>query len=216
MPISPEHGNIKNSIAGIATLTALVGATAAYQEYDSSTVASVDLMAEVQAEERARNNKMLVRQAGVLASERVFPDRSSRSADTTAPTIDMTTTSTVPATTTTASTTTSLAPTTTIPPPPPPATVDGEWRQVPLGEFVSTCYALTPKGTRGGPGSIAVDPRVIPMGTELEVEGYGRGQARDTGGDIKGRRIDVWLPTISQCMQWGRRAVEVTMLERAG
>ncbi len=109
-------------------------------------------------------------------------------------------------------TTTTAVPEPVVPTQPP--TIEGEWRRIDLGTFESTCYALPPKGTQGGPGSIAVDPRVIPMGTELDVEGYGRGQARDTGRAIKGRIIDVWKPSVEECMQWGRRAVRVVMLER--
>lgn len=82
-----------------------------------------------------------------------------------------------------------------------------------LGNFVSTCYALPPKGNRGGPGSVAVDPRVIPMGTPLYVEGYGSGAARDTGGDIKGNRIDIWKQSVEECRQWGRRTVAVYRTE---
>lgn len=82
-----------------------------------------------------------------------------------------------------------------------------------LGRFEATCYALTPKkGGQGGPGSIAVDPRVIPLGTKLWVEGYGAGAARDTGGAIKGRRVDVWLSTDAACLKWGRRMVEVRVV----
>lgn len=81
-----------------------------------------------------------------------------------------------------------------------------------LGTFEATCYALTgttASGAPAGPGSIAVDRRVIPLGTELAVEGYGRGDARDTGGAIRGRRIDVWLSTVAACRAWGRRSVTV-------
>lgn len=79
-----------------------------------------------------------------------------------------------------------------------------------LGYFEATCYELrgaTASGSPAGPGSIAVDPRVIPLGTKLRVEGYGDGVAADTGGAIKGRRIDVWKS--SGCREWGRRSVLV-------
>lgn len=85
-----------------------------------------------------------------------------------------------------------------------------------LGVFEATCYSLTGKtatGSEAGPGSIAVDPAVIPLGTELEVEGYGRGAAVDTGGAIRGRRIDVWKSSEAACLEWGRRPVEVFVVE---
>jgi len=59
---------------------------------------------------------------------------------------------------------------------------------------------------------IAVDPRVIPLGTKVHVEGYGEATALDTGGAIKGNRIDVLLPTDSQANAWGRKQVKVTIL----
>ena len=80
----------------------------------------------------------------------------------------------------------------------------------------STAYCLrgyTASGTYVGPGTIAVDPRVIPLGTRVYVSGYGYATARDTGGAIKGHKIDVWLPTLGQCYQWGYRTVTVTILD---
>ena len=65
-------------------------------------------------------------------------------------------------------------------------------------------------------GVIAVDPRVIPLGTLCFVEGYGFAIAADTGGAIKGNIIDVCLPTMSQVRNWGRRKVVVHVFnERA-
>ncbi|MHB0976907.1 MAG: 3D domain-containing protein [Candidatus Aquicultorales bacterium] len=71
----------------------------------------------------------------------------------------------------------------------------------------------TASGASVGPGSIAVDPRVIPLGTRLWIEGYGEGIANDTGGAIVGNIIDVWLPSYEQCIQWGRRWVTVEILD---
>lgn len=85
-----------------------------------------------------------------------------------------------------------------------------------LGTFSVTCYSLrgtTASGAPAGPGSIAVDPAVIPLGTELEVDGYGRGVAADTGGAIRGRRLDVWKSSSSECLKWGRRSVSVRVLD---
>ncbi|ULF48706.1 lytic transglycosylase [Bacillus phage BillyBob] len=59
---------------------------------------------------------------------------------------------------------------------------------------------------------VAVDPRVIPLGSRIYVEGYGEAIAGDTGGAIKGNRIDVLMPSKSQSSDWGRKTVQVTIL----
>ncbi len=59
---------------------------------------------------------------------------------------------------------------------------------------------------------IAVDPRVIKLGTKVHVEGYGYAIAGDTGGAIKGKKIDVFMPNKSQAYQWGRKNVKVKVL----
>ncbi len=71
----------------------------------------------------------------------------------------------------------------------------------------------TASGTWPAVGTAAVDPKVIPLGTKLYIEGYGPAVALDTGGAIKGHIIDVYLPTESECWQWGRRMVEVRVIE---
>lgn len=72
---------------------------------------------------------------------------------------------------------------------------------------------LTASGTdlRENPQAVAVDPSVIPLGTVVEVQGYGVALALDTGGAIKGNIIDVHFPTVAQCTKWGRRQVQVTI-----
>lgn len=60
---------------------------------------------------------------------------------------------------------------------------------------------------------IAVDPSVIPLGSEVYVEGYGRAIAGDIGGAIKGNRIDIHVPTKEEAYQWGVREVEITILD---
>lgn len=60
---------------------------------------------------------------------------------------------------------------------------------------------------------IAVDPRIIPFGTKVWVEGYGYAVAGDTGGAIKGNRIDVLMPTESQAEAWGRKQVKIKVLQ---
>lgn len=60
---------------------------------------------------------------------------------------------------------------------------------------------------------IAVDPNVIPLGTQVYVEGYGYAVAGDTGGAIKGNKIDVHLPTKEEAYNWGRKTVNITIVE---
>lgn len=59
---------------------------------------------------------------------------------------------------------------------------------------------------------IAVDPRVIPLGTKVWVEGYGEAIAGDTGGAIKGHKIDVFIPSYDRAMQWGVKKVKMRVL----
>jgi 3D (Asp-Asp-Asp) domain-containing protein/LysM repeat protein len=59
---------------------------------------------------------------------------------------------------------------------------------------------------------ISVDPSVIPLGTKVYVEGYGMAVAADTGGAIKGDRIDVYMPSESQAVQFGAKEVTVKIL----
>lgn len=58
-------------------------------------------------------------------------------------------------------------------------------------------------------GIAAVDPNVIPLGTNLYVEGYGQALAADTGGAIKGNRIDLAFESHQEALNWGRRGVNV-------
>lgn len=60
---------------------------------------------------------------------------------------------------------------------------------------------------------IAVDPNVIPLGSKVYVEGYGEAIAGDIGGAIKGHRVDLFIPNREDALRFGRRNVEVTLLE---
>ena len=70
----------------------------------------------------------------------------------------------------------------------------------------------TATGARATYGIIAVDPRVIPLGTRIYVPGYGYGVAADTGGAIKGNKIDLCFDTRAEAMAWGRRTVTIIIL----
>lgn len=61
------------------------------------------------------------------------------------------------------------------------------------------------------PRVVAVDPKVIPLGTKVKIEGYGTYISADTGGAIKGNRIDIHFQTVKECFDFGRRDVKVTI-----
>lgn len=61
-------------------------------------------------------------------------------------------------------------------------------------------------------GVIAVDPSVIPLGTKVYIEGYGYAVARDTGGAVKGNKIDLHMPTLEKAKQFGRKTVKVKII----
>lgn len=70
----------------------------------------------------------------------------------------------------------------------------------------------TASGTPLVRGTCAVDPRVIPLGTKMYVEGYGNCTALDTGGAIKGSRVDILVDSKGEARNWGRRTVKVHIL----
>ncbi len=75
------------------------------------------------------------------------------------------------------------------------------------------CNSYAAIGMRATRGIVAVDPRIIPLGTRLYVDGYGPAIAADTGGAIKGNRIDLCVPTKHEAYSWGRRTVKVVVLD---
>lgn len=80
------------------------------------------------------------------------------------------------------------------------------------------CDTVTATGTRVHRGTAAVDPRFIPYGTRMFIVSsdgsyvYGIAAAEDCGGDIKGDRMDLYLPTHAQCTAFGRRVCTVYFL----
>jgi 3D (Asp-Asp-Asp) domain-containing protein len=70
----------------------------------------------------------------------------------------------------------------------------------------------TASGMKAEYGVVAVDPKVIALGTRLFIEGYGYAIAGDTGGAIRGRRIDLCFGTYEECVKFGRRKVTVYIL----
>ena len=84
--------------------------------------------------------------------------------------------------------------------------------------YVATAYSLRGKTASGrmvSRGLIAADPRFLPLGSRVRLEhrGYsGEYVVADTGGKIRGKRIDIWTPSSREAMRFGRRMVKLTVL----
>lgn len=76
----------------------------------------------------------------------------------------------------------------------------------------ATAYSgggTTASGTKARVGEIAVDPSVIPLGSQCYIEGFGVVYAEDTGGAVKGNIIDIYMSSRSKAINWGRRTVTI-------
>lgn len=74
------------------------------------------------------------------------------------------------------------------------------------------CGDITARGHKLRRGLVAVDPKVIPLGTRLFVAGYGYAIADDTGGAIKGNRIDLAFENRDEALRFGVQKVMVYIL----
>jgi 3D (Asp-Asp-Asp) domain-containing protein len=88
----------------------------------------------------------------------------------------------------------------------------------PTETYSATAYSLrgrTASGQYVTRGLIAADPRVLPLGTRVRLDAgpwSGEYLVADTGGAIKGRKIDIWTPSTREALQFGRRSVKLTVL----
>jgi 3D (Asp-Asp-Asp) domain-containing protein len=91
---------------------------------------------------------------------------------------------------------------------------------VPAQDYTATAYSLngrTASGEHVRRGIIAADPRVLPLGSvvKLHAGSYtGIYHVKDTGGKIKGRRIDIYMPSTTEARRFGRQAVRIEVLRR--
>lgn len=98
--------------------------------------------------------------------------------------------------------------------------------RAPLGRFKLTAYsgpqqgkirAITATGTSARAGrTVAVDPKVIPLGSRIYIDGIGERIAEDTGSAVRGRHIDVYLPSNPQATRFGVQRGTVHVIARAG
>lgn len=75
------------------------------------------------------------------------------------------------------------------------------------------CSNYTSTGQRLRKGIVAVDPKVIPLGTKMYIPGYGYGVAADIGSAIKGNKIDVAFESRKDALKFGRRNIVIQILE---
>lgn len=86
--------------------------------------------------------------------------------------------------------------------------------------FTATAYTatghLTASGTVPHDGVVAADPSVLPLGSRIRVHSAGQSReyvVRDTGGKIRGRRIDIYMPARQQAKRFGKRSVKVEVIQ---
>lgn len=86
--------------------------------------------------------------------------------------------------------------------------------------FTATAYCLKGRTATGGSvrrGIVAADPRVLPLGTQINLNAgsySGSYLVADTGGSVRGRKLDIWVPSCSEARRFGRRSVKVSVLGR--
>ena len=84
--------------------------------------------------------------------------------------------------------------------------------------YRATAYCLQGRTATGGSvrrGIVAADPRVLPLGSRIQLSAgsySGTYTVSDTGGAVKGRKLDIWVPSCSEAMRFGRRSVTVSRL----
>ena len=88
--------------------------------------------------------------------------------------------------------------------------------------YVATAYSLpgrTASGMRVAKGIIAADPRVLPLGTRVRLDAgpySGEYVVADTGSAVRGRKIDVWVPSYREACRFGRRQIKLSVLSYGG
>ena len=75
-----------------------------------------------------------------------------------------------------------------------------------------TAMGIKPVRDPNGLSTVSVDSSIIPLGSKVYVDGYGYAIASDTGGAIKGNKIDLYMNTLQDCYAFGRRTVTVTIV----
>jgi len=98
---------------------------------------------------------------------------------------------------------------------------EGQWLKIKVTAYEPSerscgiwADGITATGKPVKMGTIAVDPKLIPMGSRLFVPQYGWGVAEDIGGAIKGNRIDVFFWTVDEALEWGVKELDIFVAAR--
>jgi 3D (Asp-Asp-Asp) domain-containing protein len=112
-----------------------------------------------------------------------------------------------------------------------PVKIEGEER-VSLGTFVVTAYTngyestqkhkgekgygITRSGAKTVEGiTVSADPRVLPLGSVIEIEGYGQRIVQDTGGAIKNKKLDLFFEDLEDAKNFGRQKLTVKLISKS-
>ena len=105
--------------------------------------------------------------------------------------------------------------------PPPAPQLERPEAQVPTASFEATAYSITGETASGAQtreGIVAADPKVLPIGSRIRVQGAGKYDGEytvtDTGPQIKGHEIDIFIADDAEANRFGRKKVSVEVLER--
>ena len=95
-------------------------------------------------------------------------------------------------------------------------------KELAASSFRATAYCLKGRTATGGSvrrGIVAADPRVLPLGSRIQLSAgaySGTYMVADTGGAVKGRKLDIWMSSCVEAVRFGRRSVTVSRLGRKG
>jgi 3D (Asp-Asp-Asp) domain-containing protein len=97
-----------------------------------------------------------------------------------------------------------------------PAPAKPRHRTMTMRATAYTGHGRTASGKRVRPGMVAADPRVLPLGTKVRLKNAGQYsgvyRVEDTGGRIRGRKLDIYIPSRSAAKQFGRQSVQVEVM----
>lgn len=96
-----------------------------------------------------------------------------------------------------------------LPPAQPPQTETYVVTAYTVGDDYTPSHGITASGERVQAGVTVACPRDLPFGTVVNIEGIGERTCHDRGGAIRGKRLDVYMPTVQEALEFGRQTLEV-------